>query len=142
MKKIVTVMAMIACLGTLLTGCGSSVEDLVGTGLWLSDSKDNDGYNYGMYFVAEEDLLLMGWVDRKQDGEYFIKGNPYSFHVDSGGISVEAGYDYGSEIADDEMGDGMPELKFDGDNIICIGSEYDGMLFSYASDTCRYVIDN
>lgn len=114
----------------------------VGTGLWLSDTKDNNGEDCGIYFVAGKDLLLMGGVNDDHGDGYFIKGNPYSFKINSSGISVKAGYGYGSAIVEDEEREGIPELEIDGDNIICIGGEYDGMVFSYVSDTCRYVVDN
>lgn len=111
-------------------------------GLWVSDTKDSRGRKQGMYFMNEEKVLLMGWIDKVQGEGYFIKGNPYSFEINSNGILVKAGYQYGAAIVEDEMRDGIPELEYDGENIVCVGGEYEGIVFSYASDSCEYKIDN
>lgn len=125
-----------------LENTGNKLPSEIYKGLWLSDQKDNDGYNYGMYFVPEENLLLIGWVSKEKGGDYFIKGNPFSYQINSSGIVVRAGYKYGSEIVNDEMKDGIPKLKFDGKHIVCTGGKCDGMKFSYTSGICRYEIDN
>lgn len=121
---------------------GNKLPSEIYRGLWLSNQKDSDGYSYGMYFAAEENLLLIGRVSNRKSKDYFIKGNPFSYQINSGRIVVRAGYKYGSEIVNDEMKDGIPKLKFDGKHIVCMGGKYDGMKFSYTSDTCRYEIDN
>lgn len=111
-------------------------------GLWISKTKDTRNRNNGMYFVPETNILLIGWVDKKQDGTYFIKGNPYSYKITANGISVGAGYQFGSAIAEDEIKYGIPKLKYDGKKIICEGGKYDSMIFSFTSNQCRYEIDN
>lgn len=124
----------------------AGVPDATGIshGLWVSETKDDDGRNYGMYFIDEKNVLLIGWTekDAECDSGYFIKGSPYLFKINSNGISLTAGYGYGSDIVEDEIKDGIPKLEYDGENIICTGGEVDGMTFSYTSEFSDYVVDN
>ena len=111
-------------------------------GLWVSKTKSTYNRNYGMYFVPKEGVLLIGKVSKKQDGTYFIKGNPYLFTFSADGISVRAGYGFGMAIVDDEIKEGIPQLIYNGKSIICDGGKCDGMVFSYVCNQCNYEIDN
>lgn len=118
MKKIVIVIAIMVCLGTLITGCGSSEDDLMGT--WCLIDKEtgemrdekisfyNEGKisenleifsdSYGTsYAVTDDEIQFIYYGDVEATAKFKVKGDQLELKLKKGHDTEEETYMFEKE---------------------------------------------
>lgn len=118
MKKIITIIAIMVCLGTFTTGCGNSEEDLMGT--WcLTDEETGEIRNekisfysegkisenleifsdsYGTsYTVTNDEIQFIYYGDVEATAKFKIKGERLELKLKKGHDSEEKTYVFEKE---------------------------------------------
>lgn len=93
MKKIITVIAMVICLGTLLTACGSSAEDLVGTWYPVDEETGEVSHKDGITFYEGGNVTEdMGIFSDSYGTSYTVTDDQIQF-VYYGSVEATATFD-------------------------------------------------